>query len=251
MIKKLKNLFRTENILYYPGCLIKFVGTELEENYKKILSAAGIDFIQLHELELCCGSPILNAGHIREAEEIAEKNFRVFKEHGITKIITSCPACYKTFSQEYPKLVKGWNIEVEHITKTIDSAIKAGKLKAPELNTEVTYHDPCHLGRHSGIYDEPRSIIKATGAKLREMRLSRENALCCGAGSGVKSNYPELANAAAKERVEMAKDTKAKMLVTTCPMCYYNLKENASGIEVVELSQLLEKKGGKKENGKP
>lgn len=245
-MKSLKNIFRTENILYYPGCLIKFVGPDLEDNYKKILSTAGIDFIQLHELELCCGSPILNSGHLKEAEEVAEKNLKVFRAHGITKIITSCPACYKTFSQEYPKLVKGWDIEVEHITKTIDAAIKKGRLKPNAISSDVTYHDPCHLGRHSGIYEEPREIIKASGAKLKEMKLSREYALCCGAGSGVKSNYPLLANAIAKERIDMAKDTKAKILITTCPMCYYNLKENASGIEVMELSELFAKKEAKK-----
>jgi heterodisulfide reductase subunit D len=241
-----KKLFRTENILYYPGCLIKFVGTDLEDNYKKILSLAGVDFIQLHDLELCCGSPVLNSGHRKEAEEIAEKNLKAFREHGITKIITSCPACYKTFANDYPNLVKNWGIEVEHITKTINRAIKKGKLTPNEISSDVTYHDPCHLGRHCGIYEEPREIIRASGAKLKEMRLSREYAVCCGAGSGVKSNYPLLANAIAKERAEMAKETKAKFIITTCPMCYYNLRENASGIEVMELSELFIKKEAKK-----
>ncbi len=235
----LKRLFKTKNVLYYPGCLTKFVGKDIEENYKKILSKIGVDFIQLKDLELCCGSPVLNAGHQKEAEEIARKNFKIFREHGITKIITACPACFKMFAKEYPKLVKDWDIEAEHITMTLSKALKDKKLKLEQIDAEVTYHDPCHLGRHYGIYKEPREIIKSTGAKLMEMRLNRENAFCCGGGAGVRTNYPLLSSSAAKERAKMAKDTKAKILITTCPMCFYNLKENADGIEVMELSQFL------------
>ncbi|MCX6709596.1 MAG: (Fe-S)-binding protein [Candidatus Woesearchaeota archaeon] len=235
----LSRIFRTENILYYPGCLTKFVGKEIEENYREILGKAGVDFIQLKDAELCCGSPVLNSGHEKEAKVIAEKNFRLFKEQGITKIITACPACYKTFSNDYPKLVPGWDIKAEHMSVTIARAIKKGKIKPEENSLEVTYHDPCHLGRHMKIYEEPRDIIRSTGAKIREMKLTRENAVCCGGGAGVRSNYPKLAASIGKERIQMARETGAKVLVTACPMCYFNLKENAHGFEVMELSQII------------
>jgi len=241
---KIFDKFLTGNVLYYPGCLTKFVAEDLEENYKKILNKIGIDFITLKNLEVCCGSPILNAGHIKEAKELAEKNFKLFKERGVKKIITSCPACFHMFNKIYPELVSDWDIKSEHITKTIFDAMKRGKINPRKLNCDITYHDPCHLGRYEGIYDEPREIIKKSG-NLKEMKLAKNYSFCCGAGSGVKSNHPELANSIAKERIKMAKETKAKCLITVCPMCYLNLKENSKDLDVKEMSQLFEKENGK------
>jgi len=226
------------NVLYYPGCLTKFVAKDIEDNYKKILQKIGIDFIQLKDLEVCCGSPIFNAGHKKEAIELAEKNLKTFKEHGIKKIITSCPACYKTFSVDYPKLIKDWNIKVEHITITIDRAIKEKKISPKNLHLKFTYHDPCHLSKHCKIIKEPREILKNIG-ELKEMRLSGENSFCCGAGSGVKNNYKELANEIAIEKNKMIKETNCKTVITTCPMCYLHLKENSKDIEVKELSEVI------------
>jgi Fe-S oxidoreductase len=226
------------NVLYYPGCLTKFVANDLGENYRKILHCIGIDFIELKELEVCCGSPVIAAGYREEAKKLAEKNFKVFKEHSVKKIITSCPACFRMFSQEYPKLVKDWDIQVEHTTQTIAKALKQGKLKLKKIGGKVTYHDPCHLGRYSKVYEDPREIIKA-GYQLVEMEMNREQSLCCGAGGGTKANYPELAEAVGKERVEQAKKTGAKVLVTACPLCYLHLKEVAGKeIEVKEISEM-------------
>ncbi len=227
------------NTLYYPGCLTKFVAKDLGENYKRILDKIGIDFIVLRDLEVCCGNPVLNAGHEKEARELAKKNFKLFKERGVKKIITSCPACFHMFNKNYPQLIKKWDIKVEHITQTIARAIKKGKINTKKLNTEITYHDPCHLGRYEGIYEEPREIIKKAG-NLKEMKLARNYSFCCGGGSGVKSNQPNLADSIAKERVNMAKETNAKVLCTSCPMCYLHLKENSGGLEVKEISQLFE-----------
>lgn len=225
--------------MYYPGCLAKFVAKELGEKYRKILHSIGIDFIELKELEVCCGSPVLNAGHLEEAKGLAEKNFKVFGEHSVKKIITSCSACFKTFSQEYPKLVKGWDIEVEHITQTIAKAIKQGKLKLKKAEGKVTYHDPCHLGRYGKIYEEPREIIKAAGLELMEMDLSKEQSFCCGGGGGVRANYPELAEAIARERVQQAKAV-SSVLVTSCPLCYLNLKAVAKDVKVMDVSEIVE-----------
>jgi len=232
------NLF-SGNTLYYPGCLIKFAAKDLQENYKKILDKIGIDFIMLKDMEFCCGNPVLNAGHEKEAKELAEKNFKLFKERGVKKIITPCPACFNMFKSNYPKLVNGWDIQVEHVTQTIANAIKKGKICPKKLGIDITYHDPCHLGRYAGVYEEPREIIRKAG-NLKEMKLTKNYSFCCGGGSGVKSNYPELANSIAKERVKMAKETKAKMLCTSCPMCYLNLKQNSKDLDVKELSQLFE-----------
>ena len=228
------------NVLYYPGCLTKFASKELEDNYKKILKKIGIDFIQLKDMEACCGSPVLNSGHKKEAIGLAKKNLNIFKQHSVIKIITSCPACFRTFSKDYPKLLKEWNIETEHITQTISKAIEKGKYSPEKSDRTITYHDPCHLGRHCNIYEEPRDILKHTGAEIKEMKLSKDFSFCCGAGSGVKSNYPKLSDAIVKERLDMAKETNAECLVTTCPMCFMHLKKNSKNLEVKELSEILE-----------
>lgn len=226
------------NILYYPGCLTKFVAKDLGKKYKKILQKLGIDFIELSELELCCGSPALKAGYVKDFRNLAKKNLEIFKEHAVKKIITNCPACFMIFKKEYKKtLGDDWNIEVEHITQTINSKFNPKTLNSKK--GKVTFHDPCHLGRQMGVYEEPREIIKKLGYEIEEMELNRKESFCCGGGGGVKSNEPELANRIAKDRIEQAKKTGTKILVTCCPLCYLNLKENARDIEVRELSQLF------------
>ncbi|MEM5766605.1 MAG: (Fe-S)-binding protein [Candidatus Aenigmatarchaeota archaeon] len=228
------------NILFYPGCMMKFVTKKQNENYKKILKKIGLDFIELKELEVCCGSPVLSAGYLKEAKRLAEKNLKTFKEHSVKKIITPCPACFRIFSQEYPKLIKGWDLKVEHIIQTIAKAIDDGKLKLMKRKIKVTFHDPCHLGRYCGIYEEPRKII-ISKAELKEMGMVREQSLCCGGGGGVRSNYPELAKEMAKERLKQAEQTRAQILVTSCPLCFVQLKEASenSKIKVVEMSEFI------------
>lgn len=226
------------NTLYYPGCLTKFVGKDVLENYKSILNKLKLDFIMLSDLEVCCASPIINSGNKDEAKVLALKNYEIFKEHSVGKIITNCPACYHTFSSIYPKILDKWDIEVEHITQTIAKGIKDKKIVLENKDVNFTYHDPCHLGRYSNIYNEPREIINSVG-KLKEMKLCKNYSFCCGGGSGVKSNFPELANSIARQRVDMAKETNASCLVTSCPMCYYNLKENSKELKVKEISEIV------------
>lgn len=236
-----KNFFRG-NTLYYPGCLTKFVARDLAENYRKILHKIGVDFIELPDLEVCCGSPALAAGYSADFKNLAEKNLKVFKEHVVAKIITNCPACFKIFSADYPQVLgKTWDIETEHIIQIIARAIKEGKFKITKSDSKkiITYHDPCHLGRLMNVYDEPRQVLKEIGVAIKEMERTKNYALCCGGGGGVKSNYPELANKIAKERLKLAKEIEARCLVTSCPLCYLQFKENSDEIEVKEIGQLL------------
>jgi heterodisulfide reductase subunit D len=223
--------------LYYPGCLTKFALKDIQENYKKILEKEGIDYIMLKEKEFCCGSPVKNAGAEKEFNSLVEKNLKVFKEHGVDMIISNCPACVAVFKNDYKEILGDkWDIEVKHITEIINP--KGDKL--PTTNQQsATYHDPCHLGRQLGVYDQPRNIIKKAGYELKEMDLSRNKSFCCGGGGGVKSNNPELSNRIAKDRIGQARKTGAKHLITSCPMCYANLKENKENIEVVEISEII------------
>jgi Fe-S oxidoreductase len=228
------------NTLYYPGCLTKYVSVDIEKNYQAIFRKSRIDFIQLKEIEQCCGSPVYNAGYAEDFRNLIKKNLQVFKEHNVTKIITNCPACYKVFSKDYPENSREWNIKAEHATIVIWNAVKNGKLKVKKcFSEEITYHDPCHLGRHCGIYEEPREILKAIGFSIKEMANNREDALCCGGGGGLKTNQPAISNRIADMRIKQAEETGVKKMLTTCPLCYHQLKENCKNLEVYELSEVL------------
>lgn len=231
----LNRLLRT-NTLYYPGCLTKFALPEIQKNYEVILRNLGINFIKLNDMETCCGSPVLNSGYPKDFEKSAKDTYDLFVKHGVKKIITNCPACYHIFRYEYPKTVKNWDIEVEHITQTINKNIQ--KIKSGEFE-DITYHDPCHLARKSGVYEEPRRILKRCGKKIVEMKLNKVDSFCCGGGGGIKSNFNKLSNSIAKERIKQAEETCVNTIVTTCPMCYLNLKENSGKMKVKEFSEVV------------
>lgn len=221
------------NTLYYPGCMLKNVMTTEQENYKKIFNKLGIDFIMMPNKEVCCGSPVINAGYKKDAKILAKKNYDLFKKHNITRIITPCPGCYNMFQNEYPELLREWDIEVEYATTTILRELKKIKLNNSLPKEIVSYHDPCHLGRYSEIYNEPREIIKLLGGELKEMKHNRNNAICCGAGAGMRANYPEIAKDIAKKRMsEKPKD--AEWVLTPCGLCTANLK--TADDKVVEFS---------------
>lgn len=223
------------NTLYYPGCLTKTIGQGLQRDWEEILRINGIDFIKLDKLEVCCGSPALSAGGKEIFKKLALKNFKIFKQHGINRIVTNCPACLFIFKKEYPKVLKEkWDIEARHALELVKNTPTSKK-----KNIKVTYHDPCHLGRKMGLFDKPREVIKAVGYELTEMDLTKKDSYCCGGGGGVKSNETNLANQIAQARIGQAKKTRAKVLVTSCPLCYFNLKENNLGLTVKEISEII------------
>jgi Fe-S oxidoreductase len=225
-----KLLGMVKNTLYYPGCLTKYALPEIYANYEKILRKMDIDYIMLKEQELCCGSPVLRAGYRSEFRRVKKENLELFRQYGVAKIITSCPACYNMLKEEY-------GVDVEHITQTVWKNIS--KFDKDKFKGEkITYHDPCHLGRYSGIYNEPRDILKYLGFEVVEMKDNHERSLCCGGGGGLRSYDLEASKRIAKLRLSQVK---TKKLITSCPMCYSQLKENAKDrdIEVLELSEVL------------
>jgi len=223
------------NTLYYPGCMLRY-GMEKElNNYKEIFNMLGIDFIMIHK-EVCCGSPVYNAGYRKDARKLAEKGFKIFKEHKVKKIITPCPGCYNMFKNEFPKLIRGWDIEVEFSLKVILNELKKRNFHREVEKQVVTYHDPCHIGRFSGIYGEPRKLIELLGGDLKEMIHNREDALCCGAGGGLRANFPDVAKKIAKRRTQEAPDNAEKIL-TPCGLCSANLK--TADDRTIEFSEWL------------
>ena len=227
MFKKLLDKLTGGNTLYYPGCLTHFVLPEIEENYQNILRGVGVDVIFLPEFN-CCGSPVVNAGYLSDFKDLKGMNKDFFSKYGVTKIITNCPACYKVL-----KDYEAENMEVEHIIRVIDGNLDKIDVKH---TGEITYHDPCHLGRQGGIYDEPRNILDSIGFDVVELRFCRDESMCCGGGAGLKTNYPEISDKIAKM---ILASVETDRLVTPCPLCYKHLKDNSKGVEVLEFSEVL------------
>lgn len=217
-------------MLYFRGCTAREKESNIQNATETILNNAGINYHILDD-EKCCGSVLLRTGFADKAREQIKKNTEVLKGE---KILTSCAGCYKTLKDDYEGL------DVIHISQLLDELIKEGKLNFSKNSLNVTYHDSCHLARHSKVFDEPRDVIKSV-SNLVEMENIRENSLCCGAGGGVKSAYPEIANEMAKSRINQAKQTGCEILVTPCPFCKLNLKND--DLEVLDLTEFLVKYG--------
>lgn len=240
----LKNLSKG-NLLYYPGCLSRFVATDIADNYRKILKDKGFEYIELEGEEVCCGSPVLKAGYRKDFEVLARKNLSVFEEYGVKTIVTSCPACSFILGVKYREILGDeWSLEVKHIVELLVDGSSDSK-KSETFGTgkkncgSVTYHDPCHLGKQRGIYEQPRFLIQEAGYRIKEMDFSGKNSFCCGGGGGLKSNNKELSNKIAQKRLEQARETGVDKLVTCCPLCYLHFRENAKKLKILELSEII------------
>ena len=218
-------------MLYFRGCTAREKQTEISKATERLLDLAGVDYHVLDD-EKCCGSVLLRTGFEKQAKEQIKKNSKILKDE---KIITSCAGCYKTLKEDYDGL------DVVHISQLLDELIRENKLNFTKTDFKVTYHDSCHLGRHMDVFDEPRNAIESV-ADIVEMENSREDSLCCGAGGGVKSAYPEIADQMAKSRLAQARETGCETLVVSCPFCKLNLENDE--IEVLDLTEFLVKYGG-------
>jgi len=208
--------------LFWVGC----TGALVERNVKatlsmtRVLKTAGVDFGVLGEAETCCGDPARRAGYEFQFQMMAERNIEVFKSHNIKEIITTCPHCYNTIKSEYPRY--GGDFKVVHYTQLIADLIRQGKLKLTnELNSKLTYHDPCYLGRYNGVYQEPRRILQAIPkTRLKEMERSRDTGFCCGGGGGLMWIEEQPGTTKINQmRLEDVLKTGVETVVTACPYC--------------------------------
>ena len=260
----------SNNTLYFVGCMSSYRTKSIAKATKKILESTGTDYITLGPEEKCCGSVLLRTGQVDEARELAKSNIEMIRSKEVGTVLASCPGCYLAFTQDYPTLAGELGIRVIHTTEFLEKLMVEGRLpitrlpwKATYENDETstegfplkaTYHDPCHLGRWSGIYDPPRNILKSIPQlELVEMFFNRADAWCCGAGAGVMSLSGEYAKAIASERLDQADKTGARALVSACPFCKYNFEQAAKGREkpmevydVVEVVASAIESGGRK-----
>ncbi|MHA2014097.1 MAG: (Fe-S)-binding protein [Candidatus Helarchaeota archaeon] len=244
--KKIKEkMSNNPEIIYYVGCKSSYRTKNIAQATVKILGKIGILFKIMEGSEWCCGSPAARVGDLKLAINLGKHNVKVINDTKATKVLFSCAGCYRTFKKDYPKWDIQYNFEVQHVSEFIADLIKENKIKFNGLAKKITYHDSCHLRRHLGVYDAPRDVINAIKEiQFQEMPRNRFNAWCCSAGGGVKSGFKDLANFAATERINEAKNaTDANCIVSTCPFCYLNLNENAenshSDMEIMDLVDLI------------
>ena len=234
-------------ILYFPGCYLCY-----DPRLKKVASAtanilnkAGVDFGILGDKENCCGESIRKTGDEELFKRLARENIKTFVENGVKKILVSSPHCYHTFKNEYPEFMV--NFEVVHISQYLCELIQEGRIELTrEYGKIVTYHDPCYLGRHNGIYDEPREALKKIpGLELNEMPEFRATSLCCGGGGGRIWMETLKGERFADFRLGQALGVGAEVLATACPYCITHfeesrltLEDNVS-LEIKDISEII------------
>lgn len=236
-------------LLVFGGCTGSFKMPAMLRTGVSILQRQGIPFAYAGGREVCCGSPILRTGQIESGIRLIARNIDTFNELGVKQVVTPCGGCSKTLKHDYPRwaaeLGKKWEIEVLHFSEIYVRLLSDGRLKPKKtISRKITYHDPCHLGRSQRIFDEPREILAAIpGLELVEMEHIREDSLCCGAGGGVRGNYPSMANSIAEKRINEAVATGADTLVTMCPFCQSSftllLEKMGAPLQLMGVEELL------------
>lgn len=236
------------DVLYWVGCVVASRTPNTAKAVANVLSKADVDFALLGEKEGCCGYVLLASGLWKEAKDVAFRVVERMKETGAKVLVTSCAGCYYTFSKLYPEVLNvELPCEVMHTSQFAYGLIKNKRLELGELNLKVTYHDPCSLGRHSGVFEEPRDVLKAVpGLGLVEMPLSRRRARCCGAGGGLWSfNYQVSVDSAFSRLAEDVVPLGVDALATACPTCHVNFRhasvKKSLGIKIYDVMEIVEK----------
>jgi len=238
-----------DEYLFYVGCAGSYEerGQRMAKTIAELLDKAEVSFGILGTEENCDGNEVYMLGEMGLFQELAKKNIQKFKELDVKKIVTLSPHGYNSIKNKYPK---SRDLKIFHYTQLLLEIIQQGNLKLSELKAKITYHDPCFLGRHNGIYDAPREILKSIpGIELIEMERTRENSFCCGGGSGnfVIDLLGKSKDSPSRIRVREAHETGAEILVVACPSCMAMLEDAVKddGLEdelaVKDISELVKK----------
>jgi heterodisulfide reductase subunit D len=250
---------------YFMGCTSSYRNKELVSATSQVLDKLGVEFVLFPE-ERCCGSVLFRTGLEEDANELVKSNTEMIRKSGVKEVVFSCSGCFSTFNLEYSRIADyNLGFDLYHLTQYALKIVKEKNLKirytkrSKEDPLLITYHDPCHLGRYCGVYEEPRELIRMIeGVKLFEMKHNKDMAWCCGAGGGVKALYGDIAAEVGRDRIsetracmiriredrlKEALETKAEVLVSSCVFCKNNLfqvaNEDNSPIKVMDISQLL------------
>ncbi|UCC40473.1 MAG: FAD-binding oxidoreductase [Candidatus Aminicenantes bacterium] len=219
---------RSKNV-YFAGCTASYVENDIAKAAVMLLDEAGVDFTYLGNVENCCGIPMLVAGKWELFEQIMRKNIEAVKAAGADTVIASCPACNMMWLHTYPewaeKLGIDFSIKAKHYSEIIAEKIRDGEFKFTKpIEKKVTWHDSCHIGRVSGVYEEPREVIKAIpGVEFEEMAYNREEAHCCGSVLTLIKE-PLVAHEIGKERLDEVEEIQADAILALCPCCKFQFR---------------------------
>ena len=231
--------------ILYAGCTGSYRMQHIPAAGAQILARAGVKINCLGSDEVCCSSPLLRVGIKDLTMDLAIKTVTKADGIGANDMIMTCSGCYKTISSNIGDYYSKTGQNVYHFTQYVDKLIKEKRLPLNnEFKAKVTYHDPCHLGRHSKVYEEPRNVLKKIkGIDFVEMEKNRDHSRCCGAGGGYKSAFNDFAVNIAAERIKDAEEVGADVIATACPFCVLNLKAGAkkagSKVKVMDISEIL------------
>jgi len=232
-------------ILFFGCCYLSYDPrmVKVAKASVEILNKAGVDFGILGTKESCCGESIRKTGAEGTYKKLARDNIKTFIDNGVKKIVVSSPHCYEAFKNEYSEFMVSF--EIVHMTQFTAELIKEGRLDiSGAYEKKVTYHDPCYLGRHNNIFDEPREILRnIPGLTLVEMAASRNNSLCCGGGGGRVWMETQKGERFSELRVEQARAIGAEVLVTACPYCITMFEDSRLTLDVedeIEIKDITE-----------
>ncbi|HWY10866.1 MAG TPA: (Fe-S)-binding protein [Bacteroidia bacterium] len=238
----------TPEILFWVGCSGSFDdrAKKITKAIVRILNHVGIKFAVLGVEESCTGDPAKRAGNEFLFQMQAFQNITILNGYAVKKIVTGCPHCFNTIKNEYPEL--GGKYEVVHHTQLVQELINSGKLKVQGgefKGKKIVYHDPCYLGRANGVYEAPREVIQKLDVELTEMKRSRANGLCCGAGGAQMFKEAEKGNKEVNvERAEEALNLDPDVIAVGCPFCntmmtdgvkHFNKEGKTKVLDVAEL----------------
>jgi Fe-S oxidoreductase/FAD/FMN-containing dehydrogenase len=219
---------KSKNV-YFAGCTASYVEHDIGASAVTLLDKAGVDFTYLGKSENCCGTPVLVAGKWDVFEDVMKKNIAAVIDSGADTVIASCPACdmmwRHTYAEWAEKLGMDYDIKVKHYSEVVAEKLRSGEFKFTHpINEKVTWHDSCHIGRVSGVYEEPREVIKAVpGVEFEEMAHNKQEGHCCGSVLTLIKE-PLIAHDVGKIRLDEAEEINANSVLSLCPCCEFQLR---------------------------
>ena len=241
---------KNAEVLYWAGCSGAYDsrGREISQSVAKILNEADIDYACLGNEETCTGDSARRIGNEYLFQTMAEQNKETFEQYNFKKIVTQCPHCFTTLKNDYAEM--GIELDVVHHSQFIDELINEKKIEPkPYLDEDITFHDPCYLGRHNGEYDAPRKVLQSVlkEGRIKEMEQSKSDSFCCGAGGGNMWYEIKTGERINQNRVNQAVGTEAKTIAAACNFCNIMLEDgvkttgNEENVKVLDIAEMVSK----------
>ena len=238
-------------VAYFVGCVSSFFprSYKVPQSFVQILDRGGVDYALLGGTEWCCGYPMFIDGELERARDLIRHNVEAVRAMGVKRVVTTCPSCFHFWKHSYPAALgveemEDLGLEVQHATEFLADFLETGNLKLRKLRENVTYHDPCDLGRKGGVTEAPRRVLaQIPGLRLVEMAENRDSSHCCGGGGNLETFAPEMSKAVARNRIRQAADVRAGTLVSACQQCERTLANAARAerlrIRVKDITELV------------